>query len=66
MGNDFSPWPNTVCLPIPFIVIGIFAFLLLAVLGAVFAARLANGTLLFPALMLVVFATLERPAILGV
>ena len=39
------------------------ALLLGAVLGAVFAARLANGTLLLPALMLVVFATLERPAI---
>ena len=39
------------------------AFLLGAVLGAAFAARLANWTLLLPALMLVVFAMLDRPAI---
>ena len=54
------------CLPIPFFVLGIFAFLLGAVLGAAFAARLANWTLLLPALILVVFAMLDRPAISGV
>jgi uncharacterized membrane protein YoaK (UPF0700 family) len=53
-------------LPIPFFVLGIFVFLLGAVLGAPFAARLANWTLLLPAFMLVVFATLEGPAISGV
>src|ERR1700674_2156323 len=42
------------------------AFLFGAVLGAAFAARLANWTLLLLALMLVVFAMLDRPAISGV
>ena len=42
-----------------FFVLGIFAFLL----GAAFAARLANWTLLLPALILVVFAMFDRPAI---
>jgi len=66
LGSQISPRPNTVCLPIPFFVLGIFAFLLGAVLAAEFAARLANWTLRLPALMLVVFAMLDRPAISGV
>jgi uncharacterized membrane protein YoaK (UPF0700 family) len=66
LGSQTSPRPNTVCLPIPFFVLGIFAFLLGAVLGAAFAARLANWTLLLPALILVVFAMLDRPAISGI
>ena len=42
------------------------AFFMGAVLGAAFAARLATWTLLLPALMLVVFAMLDGPAISGV
>jgi uncharacterized membrane protein len=66
LGSQISPRPNTVCLPIPLFVLGIFTFLLGAVLAAAFAARLANWTLLLPALMLVVFAMSDRPAISGV
>jgi uncharacterized membrane protein YoaK (UPF0700 family) len=42
------------------------AFLLGAVLGASLAIRLANWTLLLPALLLVFFALQERTAISGV
>ena len=39
------------------------AFFLGAILGAAFAVRLANWTLLLPGLMLVIFAVLDRPVI---
>lgn len=42
------------------------AFFVGAVLGAAFAVRLASWTLLLPALMLVIFAALDRPAISSV
>jgi uncharacterized membrane protein YoaK (UPF0700 family) len=42
------------------------AFFLGAALGAELAARSANWTLLLPALILVIFAVLDRPAISGV
>jgi len=53
-------------LPIPFFILGIFAFHLGALLGAPFAARLANWTLLLPTPMLVVFALLDSQAISAV
>jgi uncharacterized membrane protein YoaK (UPF0700 family) len=42
------------------------AFFLGAALGAALAARLANWTPLLPALILLVFVVVDRPAISGV